>query len=348
MRSSSFGQVGFNYDAPQNSNVDEKSNDVDDQEESDEAYCTIENFYIPPDILLPTSMKEHARIEKTAKFISTQGAQMEILIKTKQANNSQFDFLNQSNRLYPYYKHILNAIKNGEFPEKKPPPNTINTDNFGNDDNSNHLNHSFTSSLHVPRTTVSTITYKPSANCSYTQLISKIKGVPLPSDLTTSTLSPPIVSATVIQTESLNQTSIPPTQPPVTQSVPEIVVKNNLSNNTNHVVEVKKISGGLMLAQYYNSDSESENENDSENNEVKIPMPPEILQNIIDKTAVYVIKNGKNFEDILRTKDPVRFSFLDDTCEYHHYYRWKVTGQKPKLPIKSVKKLSSPKPISEY
>lgn len=41
---------------------------------------------------------------------------MEILIKAKQANNPLFDFLNQNGRLNPFYKHTLQAIKDGNYP----------------------------------------------------------------------------------------------------------------------------------------------------------------------------------------------------------------------------------------
>lgn len=61
-------------------------------------------------------MKEHTIIEKTAKFISTQGLQMEILLKAKQNNNPKFDFLNQTGKLYRYYRHILMAIKSNRYP----------------------------------------------------------------------------------------------------------------------------------------------------------------------------------------------------------------------------------------
>lgn len=52
---------------------------------------------------------------KTAQFISKQGTQMEILIKAKQGDNPQFGFLNSSNELYKYYRHVLQAMKNGVF-----------------------------------------------------------------------------------------------------------------------------------------------------------------------------------------------------------------------------------------
>lgn len=109
-----FGQVGYNYDNPNQKNPEIK--DDEDSEEPDEVFVPVPNFEIPTNIVLPDTMKEHAIIEKTAKFISTQGAQMEILIKTKQANNSQFDFLNHNSRLFNYYRHILSSMKNGVYP----------------------------------------------------------------------------------------------------------------------------------------------------------------------------------------------------------------------------------------
>lgn len=109
-----------------------------------------------------------------------------------------------------------------------------------------------------------------------------------------------------------------------------------------------------MLAQYYNSDSESDAEDDVGENSNSNPMsssfsgakadkssddviddkpvppgivcPPEEQRIIIDKTAAYVLKNGKDFEEILRTKNDQRFTFLQYTDPYHKYYIYKVTG----------------------
>lgn len=55
-------------------------------------------------------------------------------------------------------------------------------------------------------------------------------------------------------------------------------------------------------------------------------MPEPELRNIIDKTAAYVLKNGKEFEEILRTKNDERFAFLKYTDQHYRYYVHKVTG----------------------
>ena len=56
-------------------------------------------------------MKFNAIIEKTAKFISEHSQQMEIMIKMKQKDNPQFDFLDFGHYLNPYYRHVVKMIK---------------------------------------------------------------------------------------------------------------------------------------------------------------------------------------------------------------------------------------------
>lgn len=125
----------------------------------------------------PQSLKHHAIIEKTAKFIASQGPQMEILIKAKQSNNPLFEFLNQNNRMNKYYKHIMNAMKDSTYPliEEKDNADTSNDANSTEPLSNNTIPEVPYQPMLVP-----TLKYKPSADCSYTQLISKIKGVPMP------------------------------------------------------------------------------------------------------------------------------------------------------------------------
>lgn len=60
-------------------------------------------------------MKEAAIIEKTAYFVARQGPQMEIVVKTKQANNPQFAFMSIDHKYNPYFKHVLKQIKMGRY-----------------------------------------------------------------------------------------------------------------------------------------------------------------------------------------------------------------------------------------
>lgn len=50
-------------------------------------------------------------IIKTASFVAKQGLQAEILLKTKQSGNSQFNFLLHGDQLHPYYKHMISLIR---------------------------------------------------------------------------------------------------------------------------------------------------------------------------------------------------------------------------------------------
>lgn len=73
----------------------------------------------PPSSLFPVgqpaTVKTHNIIERTASFVCQQGAQFEIVLKAKQAGNSQFDFLRFDHYLNPYYKHVLRAMKEGRY-----------------------------------------------------------------------------------------------------------------------------------------------------------------------------------------------------------------------------------------
>lgn len=71
---------------------------------------------------LPSTQKVHQFIERTALFVSQHGAQMEIVIKAKQASNEQFGFLTLDHPLYPYYRHLVKCISNGSYiPQHQPP-----------------------------------------------------------------------------------------------------------------------------------------------------------------------------------------------------------------------------------
>ncbi|XP_064538629.1 protein suppressor of white apricot isoform X3 [Drosophila montana] len=370
-----YSQVDFHYDGQStcsSSGADAVTSPTSESstpaEESELPYTLPPSLLVAPapGMQLPETMKQHAIIEKTARFIATQGAQMEILIKAKQANNAQFDFLSQGGQLQPYYRHLLSAIKQGKYAASAPPATTDTANGAGEG----------SASLSSPKRsqqiiTVPTIKYKPSANCAYTQLISKIKGVPLQTvldDENASQHSNGTASPTPsCKSEGQSQSSI--AAPASNGEFTPVLLQYNGStfaheaeeDNANDAppkVELLKNTSALALAQNYSSDSDDEQDADDDNSKqgsqeatqtvtatatpttatkkttavlappplLTFPLPEETLRHIIDKTATYVIKNGRQFEETLRTKSVERFNFLLPDHKFYAYYMYKITG----------------------
>lgn len=272
---------------------------------------------LPVDMEIPSTLKLNQIIEKTAKFISSQGPQMEILLKTKQAANPQFNFLNHDGQYNSYYKHILGMMKTGTYPWQdtisKSEENSQDSEDFKVNGTSDAQPSSLVAIV-IPK-----MTFKPSADCAYTQLISKITKAPIAE----------------IEKQKLQETELQ---------------KNGGSSNSAPTDIVKK-SGGLMGLVHYSSDSESDEEEPNVITYTGI-IPPSELQVVIDKTAAYVAKNGVDFEETLRKKNDVRFQFLDKSNEFYQYYFFKVneirgTTVPPPAPITAQKpkeEVTLPKP----
>ncbi|XP_053670837.1 protein suppressor of white apricot-like [Anopheles nili] len=316
-------QVPFNYDAPLPqegvtvATVEDRTA-VSNDDLDDDPYVIPEGFDVPSDIVLPETMKEHAIIEKTAKFIASQDSQMEILLKTKQANNPLFDFLNQNGRLFRYYRHMLLAFRTNQYPALSEQPmeeqNATVPDGVGTTENEQAI-------LTRPTIFVPAIKYKPSVDCAYTQLISKITGAPIPTISLDVTDNAGETSTGTLRLTALN-TEV--------EYYPDATVTS---------VEVKKVSTGLAGLVQYDSDSENDDENESQknvpNNEdvaktsKEFPpfqglVPALAIQHVIDRTATYVAKNGYSFEEALRVKNDPRFVFLNQTHEFYPYYAYRV------------------------
>ncbi|XP_062868266.1 splicing factor, suppressor of white-apricot homolog [Trichomycterus rosablanca] len=118
-----YNAVAFRYSAdyydpsqPTEEEDGSKEKEPEPQEEDgEEPFVAPPGLIIPSDVELPATVKTHAIIERTANFVCKQGAQFEIVLKAKQAGNSQFDFLRFDHYLNPYYKHILRAMKEGRY-----------------------------------------------------------------------------------------------------------------------------------------------------------------------------------------------------------------------------------------
>lgn len=120
-----YNAVGFTYgsdyyDPSEPTEEEEPSkqrekNEAENIEENEEPFIAPLGLNVPPDVELPPTAKMHAIIERTANFVCKQGAQFEIMLKAKQARNSQFDFLRFDHYLNPYYKFIQKAMKEGRY-----------------------------------------------------------------------------------------------------------------------------------------------------------------------------------------------------------------------------------------
>lgn len=115
---SRYSAIGFDYNNVADGNRTSLSSAIDkecDDSTNDTVYLCPPNLRLLPGMVTPTTEREAAIIEQTAKFVADKGPQLEILIKTKQANNPKFVFLNYDHRLHPFYRHITHLIKTAQY-----------------------------------------------------------------------------------------------------------------------------------------------------------------------------------------------------------------------------------------
>ncbi|XP_058790335.1 splicing factor, suppressor of white-apricot homolog isoform X2 [Phymastichus coffea] len=334
----SYSQVAFNYDDEKKFAEDSQSpKQSEGSFEEDEAYIAEPDLDVPVDMKVPETQKHNAIITKTALFISRQGGQMEVLIKAKQANNKQFEFLSMDGELHPYYKHVLEAIKSGKYnPEKQPEKEEPEPAEESEEDDEPYLHPSLASSFKVELApsipTIPNISYKPSSDCAYSLLVNKITG------------KPPAIK-TQMQPEEIIP---PPPQPPATffPPMPPGYSFPTLPQQYAHGPVLYGANGSAMTTV---TTQVTPKVSVPTTNVVQTPqkeptslvpygptppkplsrpsfiVPPADVQIIIDKMASYVAKNGRDFEAIVKSKGDPRFNFLELSHQYHGYYAHKLT-----------------------
>jgi hypothetical protein len=240
----------------------------------------------------PPSLRTLANcIEKTAEFIVTQGAQMEILMRAKEANNPKFQFLNPDNPYHPIYKQVLEKKRSrpkGYIPnaallhqaslevEKSLQVLTANLPSSAP---------ALTGKLILPKWICQKTVFQcfstcrnlgqrssttsASTDCAYSKLVAKIREKqPQPLPLPVPASAPPAAAATPPPPE--------PTPPPESTDVVQVVP------------------------------------------------PPINMHPLIDKTAYYVAKNGADMMSVIKKRDPTRFAFLNADCKFNSFYLYKV------------------------
>ncbi|KAB7496494.1 Splicing factor, suppressor of white-apricot-like protein [Armadillidium nasatum] len=326
-----YNQVGFSY-----TNSQYEYNQVEEQDDqkqvtvaepvtysepvsynpsSDEdVFIPTPEMNIPPDMEVPKTVKQNKIIIKTAKFIVTQGAQMEIVIKTKQAGNVMFSFLAFDNPLNSYYKYVVSLIRNGRYRFED------ETDSQTSPESNGQYLHPNLSQSVRPDLTPGAVASpsRPSPHCSYSKLITKIREKQ---------------KASVVIDDSETLSPVAPSSPvPVASS-------GNTDAKTNSVLKNGTSSDRVVSLVDYPSFNQTADGSDIEDiapafakkspkgtshDYSKIKWPPREIQMVIDKMASYIIKNGSAFEEIVRSRSDSRFEFLNKTHEYHPYYKCKI------------------------
>ncbi|KAM6051521.1 LOW QUALITY PROTEIN: splicing factor, suppressor of white-apricot homolog [Theristicus caerulescens] len=325
---------------------------TENAEENEEPLCCPPGLNVPSDVELPPTAKMHAIIERTANFVCKQGAQFEIMLKAKQARNSQFDFLRFDHYLNPYYKFIQKAMKEGRYAapsenkadeKKHSRVKSEEDDDDDDDDDGNYLHPSLFASKKCSR---------------LEELMKPLKVVDPDHPL----------AALVRKAQSDNNSS-------TTQSTDGAAVQTSQAEySSDSTVAAMYYSyymlpdgtyclapppPGIDVATYYNalpagvtvssttgvatvppppgttpppppdtSDSSSGLTSTTTSTSTIAPVvaiipPPPDIQPVIDKLAEYVARNGIKFETSVRAKNDLRFEFLQPWHQYNAYYEFK-------------------------
>ncbi|XP_046569786.1 splicing factor, suppressor of white-apricot homolog [Haliotis rubra] len=305
-----YKAVGFSYDQPVEDTLEQQQGlkEIED----DKPFAPPPELQVPKGVTLPASKKANAIIEKTAKFVEEHGAQMEIIIKTKQSGNPQFDFMHFENELSQYYKHMVKMIKSGKY---KPQTQEQEDEGHEDEDDDNGYLHPLLNPTSATQPSKPIKMPAVSINDTpYGQLIKSIKRNSAKvaenssslGDRDTPPLAPPPMPPFANQTvyPSAAHTGLPP--PPGTEPVvlPSSELPHIQGLHPRRAMKQEDEGGGSAAVSQI------------------VPPPPDI-QPIIDRMAMYVAKNGVEFEIVVKSKDDTRFQFLHPWHVHFPYYDFK-------------------------
>ncbi|XP_070076524.1 splicing factor, suppressor of white-apricot homolog isoform X4 [Equus caballus] len=377
----SYNAVGFTYgsdyyDPSEPTEEEEPSkqrekNEAENLEENEEPFIAPLGLNVPPDVELPPTAKMHAIIERTANFVCKQGAQFEIMLKAKQARNSQFDFLRFDHYLNPYYKFIQKAMKEGRYTvlaenrnedKKKSGVSSDNEDDDDEDDGS-YLHPSLFASkkcnrleelmkpLKVvdPDHPLAALVRKAQTDSPAPTPPTADGGAVQPSQVeytTDSTVAAMYYSYYMLPDGTYCLAPPPPGVDVATyySTLPAGVTVSSSAGVTATAPPppgttppppptTAETSGGVTSTTITTSALAPA--------AAIIPPPPDI-QPVIDKLAEYVARNGLKFETSVRAKNDQRFEFLQPWHQYNAYYEFKKQLFLQKEGSESTQAVSAP------
>ncbi|CAF0952832.1 unnamed protein product [Didymodactylos carnosus] len=290
-----YGQVGFSYKDDTSTQEYKQPSLSTDQHLNEQRQQQIENdeyepFYpsdklqLPYGMEIPESIKLNAVIEKTAVFVASHGLQMEIVLKTKQAKNSQFDFLKYDNYLNPYYRHLIMMIKSGKYR-----PDIDNTDNNTKTKKKIGIKHEENDDDDEESSSYLHPLLRGSSKKSITTTTDDPK-TPLPLNIHDTAYGQLIKNF-----EHLRQRER------------ALKGKDDDGSITSDDSTAKEPSSFTDITLSANV----------------IPPPPD-MKPVVDKLAEYVARNGSTFERSIRTKNDQRFAFVEKDHVHYNYYQFKV------------------------
>uniref|UniRef100_H3BH86 Splicing factor, suppressor of white-apricot homolog n=1 Tax=Latimeria chalumnae TaxID=7897 RepID=H3BH86_LATCH len=350
-----YNAVGFSYSSdyydpsqpteeedPQKEMVKAESESL---EENEEPYIAPLGLNVPPDVELPATTKMHAIIERTANFVCKQGAQFEIMLKAKQARNSQFDFLRFDHYLNPYYKYILKVMKQGRYTpqagnkgEEEKVKLGATEDEEDEDEEGGYLHPSLFASKKCSRLEelMKVMPVKLEKNCPFLNLIKNASSSQSLVDGTK--ISPPPPKKKKKTTEAAVYYSyymLPDGTYCLAAPPPGMEVAGYYSGMPAEItattatgLTVPPPPGTTPPPPSSTADSSStQHPTATSATSVLAPAaiipPPPDIQPVLDKLAEYVARNGIKFETSVHAKNDPRFEFLQPWHQYNAYYEFK-------------------------
>ncbi|XP_006971432.1 splicing factor, suppressor of white-apricot homolog isoform X1 [Peromyscus maniculatus bairdii] len=356
-----YSAVGFTYgsdyyDPSEPTEEEEPSKqrekrEAENLEENEEPFIAPLGLSVPSDVELPPTAKMHAIIERTANFVCKQGAQFEIMLKAKQARNSQFDFLRFDHYLNPYYKFIQKAMKEGRYTvlaenkseDKKKLGTTSDNEDEDEEEDGSYLHPSLFASKKSSR---------------LEELMKPLKVVdpdhPLAAlvrkaQADSSAPAPPTADGTPAQPSQVEYTTDstvaamyysyymlpdgtyclapPPPGIDVATYYSTLPAGVTVSSSPGVTTTVPPPPGTTPPPPPTTAETSSGVTSTTTTTSALAPVaiipPPPDIQPVIDKLAEYVARNGLKFETSVRAKNDQRFEFLQPWHQYNAYYEFK-------------------------
>lgn len=357
-----YNAVGFTYgsdyyDPSEPTEEEEPSkqrekNEAENVEENEEPFVAPLGLNVPSDVELPPTAKMHAIIERTARFVCRQGAQFEIMLKARQARNSQFDFLRFDHYLNPYYKFIQKAMKEGRYPvlaesrsdEKQ--KSGVSSDNEDEDDegDGSYLHPSLFASKKCNRLEELMKPLKVvDPDHPLAMLVRKAQAdspAPTPPSADGAAAQPSQVEYTADSTVAAMYYSYymlpdgtyclapPPPGVDVATYYSTLPAAVAVSSTTTVTATAPPPPGTTPPPPPTTAETSSGSTSTTITTSGLAPVaaiipPPPDIQPVIDKLAEYVARNGLKFETSVRAKNDQRFEFLQPWHQYNAYYEFK-------------------------